>query len=669
MSGRARLAVLVASVAALALAPAVSRAQTWSGAGAPVCTAPGRQYLTRVADDGAGGAYVGWSDQRPGASTSDIYLAHIGPDGAPSPGWPADGIAVCTATAAQLLYSMVPDGTGGVYLAWEDYRSGALADIYGHHVLADGQLAPGWPVNGLGIAAFMEEQRDPKLVPDGAGGVFAVWSDSRTYPFSQRDIYAQHLQADGTPAPGWAVNGMLVTNARTYDFGASAATDPDGGLYVTWTRDLANQDIGAQHLDAGGMPAFTWPDTGIVLCRAAKDQNVSTVVSGSGGSAMAIWKDQRNYTSQNRQTEFYAARFGPYAELEPGWAQDGRQFYTSLNGISAPFAVSDGDGGLLYMWGELVSASDEDLFVMHADSIGVVVTSITFPDGIVPVCPHPSYQHPVSFVGDGASGALVGWQDYRANPSFTDPNPYVQHVTGGATIAAGWPATGVALTLEPTAESETIPVAVSGGVIGVWARGAADTTNLFASFVGDDGVVPALVSLVSSEATSGRVRVTWAVTDDAGGAWRIERRNEATDWRELVRAWPDGSGRVSVTDEDVLAGARYAYRLAPLDGGAALGETWVEVPLAASAFAMRGVWPNPVTSGARVRFTLPAGGPATLSLHDVQGRERRRWDVKSEGGEQELTLGALDGLAPGVYWLRLEQGANRVSTRLVIAGR
>ena len=665
MSGRASFAVLAAAVAMLALVPSAPRAQAWSGAGAPVCTAPGRQYMTRIADDGAGGAYVGWSDERPGTSTSDIYLAHIGPDGAPSPGWPASGIAVCTATAAQLLYSMVPDGTGGVYLAWEDYRSGALADIYGHHVLADGQLAPGWPVNGLGIAAFMEEQRDPKLVPDGAGGVFAVWSDSRTYPFSQRDIYAQHLQAGGTPAPGWAANGMLVTNARTYDFGPSAAAGLDGGLYVTWTRDLANQDIGAQHLDATGLPAFTWPDTGIVLCRAAKDQTVSTVVTCAGG-AMAIWKDPRNYTSQNRQTEFYAARFGPYAELEPGWPQDGRQLYTSLNAISAPFAVSDGAGGLLYMWGELVTASNEDLFVTHADSTGIIVTSIAFPDGIVSVCPDTSYQHPVSFVSDGAGGALIGWQDYRANPSFTDPNPYVQHVTGGATIAAGWPAKGVALTLEPTAESETIPVAVSGGVIAVWARGAADTTNLFASFVGDDGVVPALVSLVSSEASPGRVRLAWAVTGDAGDAWRIERRGEATDWREIARAWPDGSGRVTVTDEDVLAGARYAYRLAPLAGGAALGETWIEVPLATPAFALRGVWPNPVTSGSRVRFALPAAGQTTLSLLDAQGRRVRHWRFALPEGTHDLALEWIERAPAGMYWLRLEQGGRMATARLSV---
>jgi hypothetical protein len=260
----------------------------------------------------------------------------------------------------------------------------------------------------------------------------------------------------------------------------------------------------------------------------------------------------------------------------------------------------------------------------------------------------------------------VGFQDYRANPTFTDPNPYVQHVTGGARIAAGWPATGVALTLEPTVESETMPVAVSGGVIGVWARGAADTTNLFASFVGDDGVVPALVSLVSSEASPRRVRVTWAVAGDAGDAWRIERRDEATDWREIARAWPDGAGHVTMTDEDVLAGARYGYRIAPLAGGAALGEAWVEVPLAATAFALRGIWPNPVTSDARVRFTLPAAGEVTLTLLDAQGRRVRGWRLALPAGSHDLVLDGLEQVAAGLYWLRLEQGTGMATARLSV---
>lgn len=657
----------LAALAALGFVAPLARAQAWSGAGAPVCTAAGAQSRMFVVSDGQGGAFVGWTDERPGSAAADVWVQHLGSDGAPYPGWPADGLPVCTATGVQLLMDMAPDGATGAYLVWEDYRGGALSDVYGQRVLADGSLPAGWPADGLGISVFMEEQRDPRLVSDGAGGVFATWADARTYSFSQRDVYAQHLLPDGSPAAGWAANGMRVTNASTYEYAPRAAADPDGGLYVTWTRGLAEQDIGAQHLGANGLPYPTWPDTGIVLCGAALDQSGSGVVNAPGGAAMAVWKDLRNYTGIDTESDFYALRFGPDTSRAALWPRDGRQVYASTNGISAPFAVSDQAGGLLFGWGELVSPTNEDLFVMHVDSAGIVIVSIAFPDGIVPVCPLEAYQHPVAVVPDGEGGAFFGFDDYRdAGSSLSYPDPYVQHVTAGANIATGWPATGVALTQEPTRETSTLPVAVPGGVIAAWARGTGTSTDLFASFVGLDGIVPALVSLVSSEAAPGRVRLEWAVAGDAGDAWSIERRDEASPWREIARELPDGEGRVRVSDETVAPGGRYGYRLAPVAGGAPLGETWLDVPRALAAFALRGAWPNPVTAAARVRFALPAGNEATLELVDLQGRRQLQWSAGNAAGERELALSGLDRLAPGVYWLRLQQGANVASARIAI---
>ena len=65
---------------------------------------------------------------------------------------------------------------------------------------------------------------------------------------------------------------------------------------------------------------------------------------------------------------------------------------------------------------------------------------------------------------------------------------------------------------------------------------------------------------------------------------------------------------------------------------------------------------------------LAAGDPARVDLFDVSGR--RLESVTLEGGvvgEREIALGPR-GLAPGVYWVRLEQ-AGRASTVRVAAVR
>ena len=89
----------------------------------PTCTATGDQTLTWVAADGSGGSYVVWRDDR--GADADVFVLRTTPAGLNAPGWPADGIAVCPAPGDQFAARAVADGHGGVFVVWEDERSGA----------------------------------------------------------------------------------------------------------------------------------------------------------------------------------------------------------------------------------------------------------------------------------------------------------------------------------------------------------------------------------------------------------------------------------------------------------------------------------------------------------------------------------------------------------------
>jgi flagellar hook assembly protein FlgD len=88
--------------------------------------------------------------------------------------------------------------------------------------------------------------------------------------------------------------------------------------------------------------------------------------------------------------------------------------------------------------------------------------------------------------------------------------------------------------------------------------------------------------------------------------------------------------------------------------------------------ALRGPFPNPFASGARLEFDLPHAGATELRVFDVTGREVRRlirgdldagrhlatWDGKDARGVR---------VASGVYWFRLEsQGTTRETRALVL---
>jgi len=99
------------------------------------------------------------------------------------------------------------------------------------------------------------------------------------------------------------------------------------------------------------------------------------------------------------------------------------------------------------------------------------------------------------------------------------------------------------------------------------------------------------------------------------------------------------------------------------------GPVSTDVPAEASlAFALGPVRPNPSRGGAlTVHFTLPTSAPGRLELVDVSGRRVVEREVGSLGsGPHSLDLGTGQHLAPGLYLVRLTQGANAHVARVVV---
>jgi hypothetical protein len=133
--------------------------------------------FSSVVGDRAGGLLVAWTDLRSGER--DIYLQRITPLGTSAPGWPAGGLEVCAANGDQRGVSIVSDGAGGAFVAWEDARRGALRDIYAHHVRADGSFAPGWTVDGELIDEHFADQHSPVIAAGSGGEPIVAWVDLR----------------------------------------------------------------------------------------------------------------------------------------------------------------------------------------------------------------------------------------------------------------------------------------------------------------------------------------------------------------------------------------------------------------------------------------------------------------------------------------------------------
>lgn len=592
------------------------RYSSWPASGLPGCVLFQDQGAYGLTLDPVGGLLIVSGDYRNSSVTGpDVYALRINADGSLPTGWQANGMPVCRAPAYQnpnrhYLPVIAPDCTGGMFVAWDDYRDDPLESTpnnYVQRLQADGSVAPGWPTDGRRACEMPPGRGSGPMVADGQGGVVAVFGDIRRgvpEPYDI-DIYAQRIQADGQNAPGWPTDGKPLV----LGFAAIRGTVPDdaGGFYVVRSKLTPashpyDAEVWAHRFTFDGERAPGWPEQGVLVCGGPGSRyDIHVEKDAVGGLLVAWWEFRPGQTA-----EIYLSRILADGTLAPGWPANGLRV---SNPVSQPF-------------------TDFDPAVTH----------------------------------DGAGGAYVTWcRDYNTiSPS------YIQHVLASGSIAPGWPSYGFVVAAGQEQSEPQIVTDGRGGAIVTWAQPDGYYATRFAA----DGPVAVELTLARSEATPDLVALEWRTGEPASFTATLERSDRPGEWRVLATLSPDGEGRLTYEDRAVTPGRRYGYRLAWEAAGARAtsAEAWVETP-AALELALHGFAPNPSPARASVAFTLAIEGAAQLEVFDVGGRRVHAREVGSLGvGRHVVRLDERGGLPPGLYLLRLTTPGRTVTTRGVVTG-
>lgn len=139
------------------------------------------QRSLRLVDDGASGCIVGWVDMRDNAV--------VGPGGVPyrrdiraqrfnafsTPQWTSGGVAVNTGENDQLRLTMIPDISGGAYLAYEtiprnDDQIDFTADVEVTHISSSGAVLWNTFHSGSTQPAGNDGQQDDVMLAEDGGG-------------------------------------------------------------------------------------------------------------------------------------------------------------------------------------------------------------------------------------------------------------------------------------------------------------------------------------------------------------------------------------------------------------------------------------------------------------------------------------------------------------------
>jgi len=432
----------------------------WTTNGVAISTAGDSQQNPAIVPDGSGGAIITWQDLR-SLSAFDIYAQRINASGVVQ--WATDGVVVCTAVNDQRNPILASVSTGGAIIAWEDFRSGTNFDIYTQYMNGSGSSV--WTANGISVSSAANAQLYPDIVMVGSVEPIFTWEDARG---TNTDIYAQKMNASGTIQ--WTADGAVVSSATGSQTKPTITFDGSSGAIIAWADDrFGATDIFAQRINSSGTQQ--WTTNGVVVCSTTGIQGNPKILPSISGSAIVAWEDFRNGTN----FDLYAQRVNSSGVVQ--WVTNGEAICTSAGDQSNLKMVSDGNTGAILVW-EDMRGSNRDLYAQRVNNSGVVQWTT---NGVAVTTAANAQSNP-GLTYDNSSfgqGAFIAWTDSRAGNLESNLNIHAQRIntngvlcgnvstpgtiTGTQTILAGSSNTyNVAAVVGATSYTWTLPSGWTG---------------------------------------------------------------------------------------------------------------------------------------------------------------------------------------------------------------
>jgi flagellar hook capping protein FlgD len=492
---------------------------------------------------------------------------------------------VCVASGGQASPAIAPDGQGGAFVAWSDSRA-FISDIYAQHLTAAGNFADGWVADGAAICTASGNQTSPAVAADGQGGALVTWRDQRSG--AAGDIYAARVAADGPSYVGWPANGRAVSTATSEQQNPVVIGDGEGNGFVAWSDNrVVGGTIGVQRVDHYGVLGDPAP-----LLSGIRD-----VPNDEGGKVRVAWNASwLDQPVNNPIASYWVLRSVPAAEALRALAAG-----TAVRLDQGTAAASDGRRALVFaaqaFW-ELVATTPS----LSVSQYGLVAQTT------------------------GDSSAL-------GNPSTSF---MVQaRTTTGLPFWASAPDSGYSV--------DNLAPAAPGGLAGTFAGGVA-------SLAWHPGGEPDLAFYHVYRGTSLGFEV---------GPQSLIGTVSDPHYTDPVGA----AAAYAVTAIDTHGNESAPSRIIP-SGALAVGER-------AAVLSLEAPRPTPSVGHAELSFTLPRAGHARLDVIDAAGRQVRtlangslgagshevRWDGRGTHGELAR---------PGIYLVRLSTEAGARVVRLLL---
>jgi hypothetical protein len=343
---------------------------------------------------------------------------------------PAVGLVLSPPAYAGGLATL-PDGSGGYFLVWTDSRNTPnISDLFAQHLSAAG--VPLWASNGVPVCVHTLQKQAPAMISDGSGGLIIGWTDFRNGA-ANPDIFAQRLNAAG--APQWAINGIDFCGNAAGAYGPVMATDFAGGAFLAWADDRTPRKTYMQRVNGAGVAQ--WTADGILIANAAgsqAQQQILSTLSGSGPIATVVWQDSRNFATTGY--DLYAQTVGPTGTLFNG--ATGFLICNAAGSQDNPHVAQDASAIVYLEWEDSRGANPQ----IYGQRYTFGFSGTYWAANGVALAPSSGKQSNAMMAADNSGGMYVTFSDSRLLGSF-EYDIYAQHV--GLAAQPLWGTGGVVL--------------------------------------------------------------------------------------------------------------------------------------------------------------------------------------------------------------------------------
>jgi hypothetical protein len=666
----------------------------WDANGVAVCTDPADQTQPRIASNMTGGAFIAWTDHRSsGEHNTNVYVQDIDFDGTGHWFFFPDGAWVATSEYNESTPQVVSDGAGGVIVAWWQDVPGAEGARAQR--ISDGAQAL-WGYGGVPLCNALIDPEGLRIAPDGQGGIFAAWMDYRN---GGTDVYVQRADAEGNVL--WSPNGTNICSGPGEIQNVGMAPDESGGMVVAWAdyRFVSYECACAQRVSADGW----WgnPEPSIFSCLDVPADQGGWVRLGLRASSHDV-KLERDYPVEGYNVwRMIGSSGGPKSSAAPASSSLDRATLRGLMAecLRTPLAKLSSAQALAlgFPEGEWESvgyhaatrdtaynflvptrndstesgaARETFLVTAHALEGGVFVVSI--PDS---ACSVDNLAPGLTAGFEGNESASPPGLELTWTPNAApDIGRYDVHRGGDALFVPD-----ESNLLESTMDTEVHD--------GTWMRAyryfyklvAVDrhgNRSTEALLTPEDVKVGTLLQGFAAALKQRGIEVSWTLSEiGAGMEFRVMRAAGAdAPFEEVASPEIARSGLSFVcADRSVEPGTPYRYRVDVVDenGRRTLFET-NEISTPEMPLTLHQNHPNPFNPSTTISFYAPVPGAVTLDVYDSSGRLVTRLidrAMKQKGTYSIEWLGvdAAGRLASsGVYFYRLTCGKETISKKMVL---